>query len=150
MFKYLFLFSLWSETGTWWNFSLYRLRACHDIFSVLCTVYSLLLHCFIWTFLTRIVLNYARWGAVWQPLKMKYLLVFSQARDQWVWRFTSEWRAVYSFTFKHLSTKFINHSTDTKTLYKLKIYCTDIFFLFWFVKYNIRHTYICHKNKFVS
>lgn len=39
------------------------------------------LHCFIWTFLTRIALNYARWGAVWQPLKMKYLLVFSQAKS---------------------------------------------------------------------
>lgn len=63
-------------------------RACHDIFGVLCTVYSLLPHCFIWTFLTRIALNYARWGAVWQPLKMKYLLVFSQARDQRGRRFT--------------------------------------------------------------
>lgn len=50
--------------------------------SVLCTVYSLLPHCFIWTFLTRIALNYARRGAVWQPLKMKYFLVFSQAKDR--------------------------------------------------------------------
>lgn len=65
-----------------WNSSRYRLGACYDIFGVLCTVYSLLPHCFIWTFLTRIALNYARRGAVWLPLKMKYLLVFSQAEDQ--------------------------------------------------------------------
>lgn len=82
VFEYLFLFFFEVNLDAWWNSSQYRLRACHDIFGVLCTVYSLLPHCFIWTFLTRIALNYARWGAVWQPLKMKYLLVFSQANDQ--------------------------------------------------------------------
>lgn len=67
-----------------WNSTQYRPGACHDRSSVLCTVYSPPppQHCFIWTFLTRIALNYARRGAVWQPLKMKYLLVFSQAQDQ--------------------------------------------------------------------
>lgn len=78
----VFLFCFEVNLVAWWNSSQYRLRACHDIFSLLCTVYSLLPHCFIWTFLTRIALNYARWGAVWQPLKTKYLLVFSQAKDQ--------------------------------------------------------------------
>lgn len=87
-FEYLFLSCFEVDLVAWWNSSQYRLRACHDIFGVLCTVYSLLPHCFIWTFLTRIALNYARWGAVWQPLKMKYLLVFSQATDRRVRPFT--------------------------------------------------------------
>lgn len=67
--------------STRWNSSQHRLKACHDRFFVLCTVYSLLQHCFIWTFLTRIALNYARWGAVGRPLKMEYSAgVFSGRR----------------------------------------------------------------------
>ena len=88
VFHYLFLFCFEVNLGASWNSSRYRLRECHDIFGVLCTVYSLLPHCFIWTFLTRIALNYAQRGAVWQPLKMKYFLVFSQAKDQRVRLFT--------------------------------------------------------------
>lgn len=57
--------SCFAVKGTCWN----RLRASHDISSVLCTLYSLLPHCFIWTFFTRIALNYAQWGAARPPFE---------------------------------------------------------------------------------
>lgn len=76
-------FALEVEPGADWK-SLPVLVPGHVMtyFSVLCTVYSPPLRCFIWTFLTGIALNYARRGAFWPSLKMKYLLVFSLARDR--------------------------------------------------------------------
>lgn len=75
-------FALEVEPGADWK-SLPLLLPGHVMtyFSVLCTVYSPPLRCFIWTFLTGIALNYARRGAFWPSLKMKYLLVFSLAES---------------------------------------------------------------------
>lgn len=57
--------------------------ACNDIAGrPVYSLFSVAASCFIWTFLTGIALNCARWGAFWPPLKAKYLPVFSLAGAQ--------------------------------------------------------------------